>query len=432
MSVQQPFLDFKLAKTNEHLTSKSGLSVFYEAAGALGVKERIRTFFKEPGSNRGLTAEEYILPFVLMLCGGGRSLEDLREIERDTGLRKLCGLKKIPSSDACGKWLRKEGHLKSLKRVNEGVVKDILRKSGRTEFTLDVDATYVETEKRAASVNYEGETSFSVLLSFLSELPLCVRSDYRNGNESPQVGIKEHVEYADDVLKSLKMRLSFFRSDSAAYQAAVMNTCFKRNIIFTITADQDAAVKESIATIKETDWVPLLDEEGNPTGSDIGVAYHSMEKTNEGFKLVVKRWKNPQLDLFEPEEYRYYAIATNDEAKSPQEILTFHNGRGQAENYNKEIKLGFGMDYTPSQTLYGNAVYFELGVLAYNLTCAVKFLVLQGEWKTKTVSTLRWQLLLTAGKVVKHGRALFLKVRETYFELLCLFREKLYSAFAVT
>ena len=152
-----------------------------------------------------------------------------------------------------------------------------------------------------------------------------------------------------------------------------------------------------------------------------------MEKTKEPFTLIVQRWEDPQQKLFEKNPYHYYVIATNDfERESrPDEIIRFHNKRGNAENYNKEIKSGFGMDYAPSQELSANAVYFEIGVLAYNLTIAVKRFFLGENWYTKTIATLRWQLIFIAGKVIEHGRQLFLKVADNYFELLKNIREKI-------
>ena|SRR3989339_2175054 len=91
----------------------------------------------------------------------------------------------------------------------------------------------------------------------------------------------------------------------------------------------------------------------------------------------------------------------------------------------KEIKSGFGMDYAPSQELKANAVYFEIGVLAYNLTVAVKKLFLEESWAKKTIATLRWQLIFIAGKVIEHGRQLFLKIESAYFELLKNIRAKI-------
>ena len=418
INIQEKLLDYQLQKTSDTLTSKSGLSIFYEAALALGVVDSIKENLPGPKSNRGLKPAEYIMPLALMFCGGGRTMEDIREIEMDKGLRKICGLAKIPGADAIGKWIRKIKYLTRLKTVNECLAAEIIKRSGKDHFTLDTDATLIETEKECAEMNYKGFTAFSVLLSFLADLDLCVCSDYRNGAIHAGAGTKEQLEYADDLLKSLGKKLKYFRSDSAAYDSDILNTCSDREIVFTITADQDAAVKVAIKRIKPKEWKKLYDGDGKDAGREYATAVHCMEKTKEPFTLIVQRYKDPQLKLFEKNKYHYYVIATNDFEREAAETIKFHNKRGNAENYNKEIKTGFGMDYAPSQELRANAVYFEIGILAYNLTIAVKRLFLGEIWATKTIATLRWQLIFIAGKVIEHGRQLFMKVADIYFELL--------------
>jgi hypothetical protein len=150
-----------------------------------------------------------------------------------------------------------------------------------------------------------------------------------------------------------------------------------------------------------------------------------MEKTEKSFILIILRWPNPRLDLFEHQPYCYHVIATNDYSRKPQEVIWSHNGRSDAENYNKELKGGFGMDYAPCRSLAADAVYFEIGVLAYNLTLAVKRLLLGGDWVKRTIASLRWRLLETAGKVVRHGRKLILRVQENHFELFKSVRAQL-------
>lgn len=84
----------------------------------------------------------------------------------------------------------------------------------------------------------------------------------------------------------------------------------------------------------------------------------------------MERWKNPQRELFgDVEEYCYYGIATNydGEEMSGGKVIHWHNGRGNSENYNKELKNGFRMDYMPSGDYGANAVWFGLGILAYHI-----------------------------------------------------------------
>ncbi len=56
----------------------------------------------KPGSKRGYGAVPHVLPFVLMLSGGGRTLEGLRMIHADRALRSLLHLDHLPSMDAAG------------------------------------------------------------------------------------------------------------------------------------------------------------------------------------------------------------------------------------------------------------------------------------------------------------------------------------------
>lgn len=432
LNIQQRLLDFQLQKTSETITSKSGLSIFHEAALALGIVDCIKDNLPNPKSNRGLKPVEYVIPLTLMFCGGGKTMEDIREIELDKGLRKICGLSKIPGSDAIGKWIRKTGRLSELKRVNEYSAKQIIFRCGEDNFTLDTDATLIETEKECAEMNYKGFTAFSALLSFLADLDLCICNDYRNGAANAGVGIKEQIEYTDKLLKSMGKKLKYFRSDSAAYKADVFNVCTERQIIFTITADQDVSVKKAINNIEKKAWKRLYDKNGIPTDREYAEIVHSMEKTKESFTIIVQRWQDPQPNLFEKSKIHYYTIATNDYERKPDEIIRFHNKRGNSENYNKEIKSGFGMDYAPSRELKANAVYFEIGVLAYNLTIAVKRLFLGEKWIKKTIATLRWQLIFIAGKIIEHGRKLFLKVSDSYFNFLQNIRNKIKSTLIIS
>ena len=69
----------------------------------------------------------------LMLNGGGRSLEDVRQIRDDQGLREVLPLNRMPSSDATGDWLRRSGvngSLEGLAGVNRKALKRGLKYDG--------------------------------------------------------------------------------------------------------------------------------------------------------------------------------------------------------------------------------------------------------------------------------------------------------------
>ena len=58
-----------------------------------------------------------------------------------------------------------------------------------------------------------------------------------------------------------------------------------------------------------------------------------------------------------------------------------------------------------------NALYFAIGVLAYNLAQLLKRWVLPDSYGTATVATLRWKLYRLAGKLVRHARGWMLQIK---------------------
>jgi Transposase DDE domain group 1 len=146
-------------------------------------------------------------------------------------------------------------------------------------------------------------------------------------------------------------------------------------------------------------------------GYELAETVHSMEKTGQSFRLVVKREERRQKTLFEQERYFHYAVATNlPGEQSAQDVLAWHNQRGQAENFNKELKIGFGQDQMPCGQTHANAVYFRIGAIAYNLFVGFKRLACPKGWSRHTITTFRWKLIQVAGRIVRHAGQIILRL----------------------
>jgi hypothetical protein len=146
---------------------------------------------------------------------------------------------------------------------------------------------------------------------------------------------------------------------------------------------------------------------------ELAETVHCMNETKKAFRLVVKREIRRQGELFEKEgPYFYHAVATNwlEEEKSTEEVLKWHNQRGQAENFNKELKIGFGMERMPCGQSPANAVFFRIGVIAYNLFVGFKRLSCPESWAKHTIATFRWKMVQVAGRIVKHAGETVLKL----------------------
>ena len=371
MGGSQTVLPFRLAASDESLTAHGGLVLFGEYLRAMGIAGLINHELPGPGSAAGYDPSAHISPVVLMLAGGGRTLEDLRVLRHDDGLRCLLRLDEMPSSDASGDWLRRmganeSGGLAGLQRVNRCVFRRLLGDDERTDFTLDIDATQIVAEKREARYTHKGEKGYMPMVGHIAENSLAIDHEFREGNAAPAAGNLEFVQACERNMPKGK-KIKAVRADSAAYQAKIFNYCEETDKVFAIGADQDAAVKTAIATIPEGEWKRFRDGE-------IAETIHCMDKTDKAFRLIVMRRPREQ-DLFEGKSpYRYHAIASNRPNEDAAATMEWYSRRGDAsENRIKDLKVGFGMEYMPCGSFQANAAFFAIGVLTYNLYLVQRF-----------------------------------------------------------
>jgi len=160
-----------------------------------------------------------------MLNGGGRSLEDTREIREDEGLREILPLERIPSSDAIGDWLRTmgiNGGLCGLEKVNQKLLKRGMKHDGIKGYTLDMDATGIEAEKQLAKMTYKGFRGYMPIVGHIAENGLVVGDEFREGNVGPA---SRNLAFIKDCAQQMPKgkRITALRSDSAAYQADIIN-----------------------------------------------------------------------------------------------------------------------------------------------------------------------------------------------------------------
>ncbi len=416
-------LSYGIEGTDEPLIARGGLILPYETAQALNLPRLIDQELPLAGSSHSYKPSQFVMPLILMLHGGGKKLEDLRELKGEISLRKLMDIEEMPASCTVGDWLRRMGEnergLAGLGKVNAHVVKRVLKKATQTEYTLDHDATIIESEKYEAKYTYQKEKGYQPLVGFLYEPGMVLDDEFRDGNVPAGVGALESMKRCDKKMPAGK-RIAYYRADSASYQAEVINYCllpdrYGKKKLFTITADKDEAVMEAIKAIPAKEWQQYQD------GRQIAETIHTMEKTTEAFRLVVQRWPKVQAELFDAEPYCYHVIATNRE-ETAKAVVDLHNQRGEVENIFKELKGGFGMEWMPCGGTPANAVFFRIGVIAYNLFQAMKLLSLPIWWRTATVATVRWKLYQIAGRLVYHARRIVLKLAATA-EKINLFRQ---------
>jgi hypothetical protein len=398
----------KLGKTTEAVTSFAGLPLFLQMGKALGLEKKINELaLKE--RERGYRPADMVFSLMGMLQAGGVALDDIEVLKRDDGFRRL--VRAIPAANTLGEFLRRftNGTLYGLGRIVLNTAVKVIRTVGLKKVTLDIDAFTLESQKENAEMNYEGDVGFTPVMVTCAELKMPMAGLWRRGAASPQANL---VWLLKRVMKRLSGIRITVRSDSAGYQGKFVRLCEQEGADFTITADKDAAVMETIKAVEEKKWRAYEDTAYPNRIQQIAETVHAMgNKKTQAHRLIVLRWKREGAELFEKD---YHAVFTNREGK-PEEILRFHRQRqDKSENVNKEMVYGFGLEKLPCREMKPNAAYFQIAMLSAIVTTAMKELALPEGWRNFTMKTLRFRLIRLAGVVSHHARQVGLRIPGGY------------------
>ena len=341
-------------------------------------------------------------------------MSDLRELEREKNLLELLDQTVIPDEDTVGQWLRpmgdpekKQPGLVGLGTVRDEITREILSRDGVKDYTLDLDASFILSGKAQAQYSYLKEKGYMPMLAALYENGVFVDDEFREGNVSPAVGHLPVYRRAKALVEESGKTIARVRADSASYQAELINILEEDGVAWTITADKNSAVLSLIDRIDEKDWTPFPGVSG-----EVAETVHAMTGTPQAFRLLVKRVRDRSTPIGAlMVSWRYWVVATNFGPEwSASRILEWHQMRGAFENFFKGLKNDVGVGYMPTGDLHANAVFFRIGVLAYNQFIGFKRDLLPAFCRTWTLRTVRWRLFSLAGRIVRHARSLVLKL----------------------
>lgn len=423
--IQKTVLDFKLKKSENKITARSGLSLFTEFLHAIKAPSIVNSNMPKTLSNHGFDAWSYVHPTLLTLYGGGETIADNREIRDDVALKVLCKIKTVPSESAIGDWLRRMGDRDGVfhvGKINKHILHDILHRKNVKEIVLINDPSLIQAEKRDAKMTYEGYKGYRPAMVIIQELGLIAHYEFRDGNDNGRK-LDFFKEVFDVLPPTVKVRLVLM--DAEFYEGAIFSLLMKKKIDFAIAVAKDEAVMESIGQIGPSEWKQCKDKDGVGLDKEYAETIHVMNTCPTAFRIVVLRWKDPK----NPQAFYYHAIATNIDTCSAQEVILTYNSRSCGENDIKELKNGFGMHRLPCGDFKANAVYFGLGVLCHNLFIAQKFLTMPLEFHRKIIKSIRWLLVEVPGKVITQGSKIVVEVvaHATKFEIFNHMRRKNYE-----
>lgn len=430
-------LDFEIDTALESglITGHAGVPGLIEAFRQTGTAAVIDREVKLKVRKRGLSASAMTESLLALWAAGGERAEDLDQFRQDQALALLLG-HELPAAQTARDFLAQfhgeelpllqDGKasvpsetvpLSGLAKANAELVLDLQCRRPAETATLDIDATVIACDKRAAKRAYDGNRGYQPVLALWAEHDVIVADEFRDGNVPAGTGNRRVVEKALAALPG-GIKKIYLRGDSALYEHELMGFLDGRAIGYAISADMSPQLAACVAALPEDHWKPDQEEsdairewaEVNYLPSD-GV-WRKDAVSPRRYLAIRIRPRQGEL-LRDGNRVRHFCIVTNrsdPEGGNGLDLIRWHRRKAGTIEHAHDVLLNeLAGAALPSQKFGANAAWLRLNVILYNLLSAYKRVGLPEDLHTARPKRLRFLLLNTVGKVIRHARETLLR-----------------------
>jgi hypothetical protein len=327
-----------------------------------------------------------------------------------------------------------KGPLAGLVRANAAFVAGVQRRTPEKTATLDMDATLVETHKREALYCYKKYKAYQPLNIYWAEQGLVVLSEFRDGNVPANFDLLRPFQRALELVPPGVEKV-YLRSDAAGYQGELLKYCAEAKnkrfgvIEFAVGVDVTPEFKRAVRGVAETDWRPLPRKVGARAQEYTEVCYVPRlvghKKHGAGYRYLAIREPLEQQTLPGMDEqlsfpfqtvnwggvrYKVTGVVTNRDIPGDEIIRWYRKRCGKSEEAHSIMKEDLAGGKLPSGLFGANAAWWQIMILAFNLSSAMKRLVLGENWVNRRLKAIRFWLINVPGRVLKHARNLIVRL----------------------
>ena len=366
------------------ITGHAGVLVVLEtwrASGAGAVLDQLL-----PKKRKGLPASHLVEAVLALIVAGGDTVEDLDLLRQDAALSLLLGFS-VPAAQTFRDFLETfhepdvpllwqgpkaaiqgEGErLEALRQANARLIAFARERFAAKTATIDLDATILESRKRAALPTYKGGKGYQPVVALWHELGVIVADEFRDGNVPAAVGNQHVIRQALAQVHGVAQ--VYLRADSALYDHDVLALLETERVRYAISADMSLGLAAAVAAPPEDAW-HLETDEGDAVRFWAEVAYvpddgvYKKDRGEPPRYLAVRILKKQSLLFADGSDRKHFAIVTNrpDDGLA---ILQWHRGKaGTIEPTHDILTNDLAAEALPSQKFGANAAWFRLNVLA--------------------------------------------------------------------
>jgi len=394
----------KVSFTGKNLTHFGGLYLLQKFLQKLHLRYLLNRHLKfSQRNNRYSIAEEILAILYPIMLGLGR-IETFHLLKHNGVFQYLTGLPAYPNPTTLRRFLLRMAPLalSRFRKLHDKLLLLMIQKPKlpmRVIFDLDSTVLVLYGRQEFAKIGYnpmkKGRPSYHPLLCFNGITKDFWHGELRPGDTHTSTGILELLEACfAKLLPSVKVVI--VRADKGFYDHKTIEYLESRKALFAIVAKVTKPIKEKLTTLSYRKYL---------SGIETAEFTYQPRNWKRGYRFIVIRRPIPedpteQLNLFSMGKYSYQVVVTNLKLK-PLNVWKFYNGRAAVELIVRELKEDYPLAKIPTKHFQANETYFHLLLFAYNLMNWFKRLCLPKEFQNMTLKTLRAQLLLIPGELVR-------------------------------
>lgn len=402
---------FQIRFDGGQLSSDAGLFLLKEFYHKLGVEQLLKDRFHTNDSGRFRIHEDHknLLQMLFQITSAYFQDDHADALRNDPVFTALLGKPALASQPTLSRFHNRMdettyGQLEEIQRLLRKKIYSV-KKPEHILFDLDTTlfSTYGEQEGKAFNYHYQAD-GYHPLLCYDGMTGDLLKAELRPGGT--YCG-KDAVAFMQPLLEEYANSYPnvglFLRGDSGFMDNKLFTLCETNGTTYVIRMKTNPVLKKLAAEAERELFARTRED---------GISYAAVYTE---FLYQAGPWEYPRRivckieKLYGKIDHEYAFLATNM-TSSPEDVCRFYFKRGQMENFIKECKSGFDMDYVSSSSQIVNANRMQIHALAYNLFNWFRRLVLPNHLKKDRINTIRLKLFKIAARVVRSSRYVYFKL----------------------
>ena len=409
-------IEIKSSFTGGALTNFSVIKTFYKFMEKLDLINSLNSLSIKLHHNAKNDTGTMLSILILGILSGMNRISKIENFTLDPLLQQLFGLTEKISDSAIIDRLKRF----SMKQTSEymeiigKISETIHKKLGTIKDILDLDSSVktVYGNQQGAEKGFNGQKkgakSYHPLMAFLGSTKECLLSWLRPGNAYTATGADEFIKQVFGMLPT-GIKSLLVRADSGFFSEKLISVIEEKSGMNYLIK---VKLKNMTSVLIGQDWQSVP---GMPGVEICDFDYRPASWAKARHFSALRILKNIEKDgrLFPTKNWEYFCYCT-DIVDSPLQIHRIYGDRGTSENWIENVKNQMFAGQLLTNEFWANEALWLSSIMAYNISVWMRKLSGDISWHQEPATFRAWFIQL-AGKVVKSGRQVFLKMYKAYY-----------------